>query len=686
MKKITLLLLLGAFISMEAQKVKKKERHFGKEISVNNISPDGKIRCLTDEYELYLQEKNSKRLSNQAFENWINPLIQKYKEQQTTLSQSGGIIYIPVVVHVIHNGDAYATNENIADEQVQSQITVMNQDFRKMAGTPGFNTNTVGADTTIEFVLAKVDPNGNPTNGINRVNLCTASWSTDAVNSTVKPTTIWDPTQYMNMWSVNFSDPDLLGYAQFPSNSTLTGLNASGGSANTDGVVAGYPFFGSRTIYPSGNYGNNFTYDKGRTMTHEVGHYLGLRHIWGDGGCNVDDFCNDTPVAGSSNFGCPNGTDSCPSMSGVDMIENYMDYTNDSCMNIFTNDQKTRMLTVMNNSPRRVELKSSVKDIAIPLFANDGELKIENSCGVTSATCASGAVSPAKTVLLYNRGTSNITSAQIGYSINGSSFNQNFVGNIAPNKYAVVTLINSTTNGTLNVTINNINGTTDQRSSNNTDSKTFGSSITNANSTSFIFNLVSDRFGDEISWTLKNQVGTTLYSGGPYADGGTGSGTQVLVNNQVWSLPANGCYTLTITDTFGDGLYDGVNQGYYTVVGGGVTVINVPDFAVSGNPNNTTITKSNSFTNNALSIDDSNLLKEISLYPIPTRDILNVSIPETLGSVTSYEIFNNLGQIIDTKNASNNNFTVSTSKFSDGVYFIKLNFENTTKTVRFVKN
>lgn len=151
-------------------------------------------------------------------------------------------------------------------------------------------------------------------------------------------------------------------------------------------------------------------------------------------------------------------------------------------------------------------------------------------------------------------------------------------------------------------------------------------------------------------------------------------------------MPANGCYTLTITDTFGDGLFDGVNQGYYTVVGGGVTVINVPDFAVSGNPDNTTITKSNSFTNNALSIDDSNLLKEISLYPIPTRDILNVSIPETLGSVTSYEIFNNLGQIIDAKNASNNNFTVSTSKFSDGVYFIKLNFENATKTVRFVKN
>ncbi len=96
-------------------------------------------------------------------------------------------------------------------------------------------------------------------------------------------------------------------------------------------------------------------YDKGRTATHEVGHCLGLHHIWGDGGCTVDDYCNDTPTSNGSNYGCPNVTN-CGSN---DMVENYMDYSDDQCMNIFTIDQTYRMITIMENSPRRVNLLSS---------------------------------------------------------------------------------------------------------------------------------------------------------------------------------------------------------------------------------------------------------------------------------------------------------------------------------------
>src|SRR5690606_24804220 len=209
--------------------------------------------------------------------------------------ESGGIIYIPVVVHVIHNGDDYGVDENISDEQVESQITVMTQDYRRMMGTPGYNTNPVGADIQIEFVLAKVDPNGNPTNGINRLNLCTASYAGANTNATIanveaiKPSTIWDPTQYMNMWSVNWDGSGLLGYAQFPSTGTAT--------ANTDGVVAGYGYFGSSDL-ASGSF--SAPYDKGRTMTHEVGHFLGLYHTF-QGGCAGEnntsgDFCADTPA------------------------------------------------------------------------------------------------------------------------------------------------------------------------------------------------------------------------------------------------------------------------------------------------------------------------------------------------------------------------------------------------------
>ena len=682
-----------------SQNIKGGRIVFGKPISPENITPDGYIRCASNEYEEYLRLQNPKLESKEQFENWMASKISEANAIQNVSSQSGGIIYIPVVVHVIHNGDAYGVSENITDEQVQSQITVMTQDYRKMAGTRGFNTNAVGADVQIEFVLAKVDPNGNPTNGINRVNLCQVSWSTTDINSIVKPQTIWDPSQYMNMWSVNFSDNQLLGYAQFPSSSTLSGLNANGGLANTDGVVAGFRFFGSSDI-TTGAFSS--PYDKGRTMTHEVGHFLGLRHIWGDNNAcpttntNQDkDFCADTPAASSANSGCPTGTNSCPSNPGNDMIENYMDYTNDACMNIFTNDQKLRITTVMNNSPRRLSLKTSTKDVAIPLFANDAEVKIENTCGTVEPSCTTpNPTAPAKVISLYNRGTSNLTSAVISYNMNGeANQTQNWSGNLAPNKYALVTLTNSTVNGTLNVTVTSANGVADQRVTNNTASKVFGNafeSLAYANSTSFTFNLTGDRWGSEIDWELTNQEGTILYSGGTggtYPDAAA-NGTQVLVSNQMWNLPANGCYTLTVNDSYGDGLFDGVGQGFYTVTSGGTTLVNVTDFVESGNPQNTQISRVSYFTNNAaLSSDEFNLLEDVILFPNPSNDFFTIYLPQRVQRLGKLEIYNNLGQQIGVKQIeSESDLNINISNYSNGVYFLNLNIGDHSKTLKFIKN
>jgi hypothetical protein len=692
MKKITLLLsFLICFSTIAFAQIDKKEKTvFGKKINPEFISPSGHIRCASTEYDQYLREQNPKTESVELFEKWINKKIKEQQSLQEVASQSGGIIYIPVVVHVIHNGDAYGINENITDEQVQSQITVMNQDYRKLTGTPGYNTNAVGADTQVEFVLAKVDPNGNPTNGINRVNLCQASWSTAAINSTVKPNTIWDPMQYMNMWSINFTDTSLLGYAQFPE-SSLGGMATTAQNPNTDGVVANYTTFGSSDL-ASGSFAA--PYDKGRTMTHEVGHFLGLRHIWGDNStcpatntANDKDYVADTPAANTANFGCPTGTNTCTGNPGSDMIENYMDYTDDTCMSIFTTGQKARITTVLNSSPRRSTLKTSIKDVAIPLFANDAEVKIENLCTSSAATCTNtNPTSPAKTILLYNRGTSNLTSATLTYNFNGSTnYTHNWTGSLAPNKYAQITLANSTSNGLLTVTVTTANGVADQRATNNVATKTFGSVLSYANATTFTFTLVGDSYGSETTWSLKNQAGTTLYSGGPYTDITTG--TQTLVDAEVWTLPANGCYYLTVNDAYGDGLYDGVSQGIYTVTAGSTTVVDVQDFVVAGNPANTLVSRVSYFTNNAaLESDSFELLDLVILYPNPAKDRVTIAIPQGIDVTGNFDVYNAIGQKITTKKVTTeNDLTINTNNYQAGIYFINLTIGEFSKTLRFIK-
>jgi hypothetical protein len=352
-------LLLSVSFLANAQQ---KPRIFGREIHATPNPENGLIRCVSTEYEEYLSELEPQRKTAE-FEQWIGEKIQiERARRQAAPSSEAIVITIPVVIHVIHDGDATGVSENIKEGQVLSQITVLNQDYRKMAGTPGFNSDAVGADVEIQFCLAKTAPDGTATNGIDRVNLGQASFNRSDVEQYLKPETIWDPTRYFNIWVCRFGGDldDVLGYAQFPAASGLSGLSAPF-SANTDGVVIGYQYFGSQTLFSGGSY--QAPYNRGRTATHEVGHALGLRHIWGDTNtCNSanfgGDYCADTPIAQTANSSCPDGLDSCP-QDGVDMTNNYMDYTNDFCMNIFTLDQKTRMRTVMQNSPRRASLTTS---------------------------------------------------------------------------------------------------------------------------------------------------------------------------------------------------------------------------------------------------------------------------------------------------------------------------------------
>lgn len=656
---------IGVF-STYAQQIQKMNRNddFRKKSSEELAKSNGFDRCSFVEYEEYLQRNDPNRMTTAQFEAWLAPLVEKVKEERlANKSTSGGVVTIPVVVHVIHSGEAYGVGANITDEQVQSQIAVMNQDFRKMIGTPGYNANAVGADTMIQFALAKVDVNGNPTNGIDRVNLCYPDWSTGNINGYVKPLTIWSPTQYMNMWSVKFSDNSLLGYAQFPSNSTIP--MPAGGSANTDGVVANYTTFGSTDF---GNFPMNAPYDKGRTMTHEVGHFLGLRHIWGDGNCATD-YCADTPTAHTANYVCNKNIASCDSPSVFEMVENYMDYTNDTCMNIFTQNQKDRITTVMNNSPRRVELKTSAKDLPIPLFSNDAEIKFENVCSLDNF-CTGYIIK----IILTNRGTSALTSAIIPYTINGTSYSYNWSGNLAQDKYAVVSLPVPTTatNGALTVNLTSVNGVADQRTSNNALTGNFSNPLVPANTgTNFVFNLQLDYWGSEVNWNLKNGAGAIVYSSVPYSDvpNPTSATPLPALITQNWVLNTNDCYTFTINDVYGDGIYD--NGGFYNIkTAGGADVIV-----------GSTYSKKQTRSVYLGTLGTNEIVKEtFAIYPNPATDLLNVT---KVSNKARYEIHNAVGQIV--KSGEINDNQVRIAELIKGSYIITIKDKDISQSIKFIK-
>jgi len=262
----------------------------------------------------------------------IEQLTQRYLERGIDFRAE--VVKIPVVVHIVYEN----STENISDAQVQSQIDVLNEDFRR-TNLDADNTWSQAADTQVEFCLASVDPNGNPTSGITRTITSVTSFGT---NDEVKFSSsggkdAWPAGDYLNIWVCDISS-GILGYAQFP-----------GGDPATDGVVNDYLYFGRGGSAEA-------PFDLGRTATHEVGHWLNLRHIWGDGPCRWDDYVTDTPDSDNPNYGCNVGHVSCRS---TDMVQNYMDYSDDACMNLFTQGQSGRMNALFASGGARESLLSS---------------------------------------------------------------------------------------------------------------------------------------------------------------------------------------------------------------------------------------------------------------------------------------------------------------------------------------
>jgi hypothetical protein len=497
------------------------------------------------------------------------------------------------------------------------------------------------------------------------------------------------------MWCVKLSDNKLLGYAQFPNASTLPGINSNNGNANTDGVVSRYDVFGTIDS-DNGNFLLNATYNLGRTMTHEVGHFLGLRHIWGDTTCG-NDFCADTPTHHDANYSCPKVTN-CDS-TGDEMVKNYMDYTDDSCMNIFTVDQSARIKTVMDNSIRRKELKTSTKNATIPLFANDAELKFEINNEIPN--CNSLTNQTIKKVIIYNRGTTNLTSAKLQYTINGgaSYTDYNWSGNLAINKSVTFPItLNSAVNGTVSISVLKSNNVTDQRASNNTATSTFTIPSTPLNfaTTDYIFTLQQDFWGSETTWELKDSSGILVpsnsinskTSGGPYTDtyknANTISAIPALIT-KTWTLPSNQCFTFIIKDGAGDGIccggtgIGGSGDGYYELKTADGTI-------VKSGTNFNSSTESVAFSTNTLGNSAFEMSTEIFLYPNPTKGFFKIEIPTIFGLPDNYAIYNSLGAKISVKQVSNqSDLMVNTAALNTGIYFITIEKEGVKKTLQFIK-
>jgi hypothetical protein len=273
------------------------------------------------------------------------------------------VVYeIPVVFHVVYNNDT----QNLADSVILSQMEVLNEDYRRQNADAALTRDEflpIAGDAEIEFVLADEDPWGNPTDGIDRVFTEQSGWSfsifdistlDEVKSSDAGGADAWDTDEYLNIWVCNIEGnilATIFGYAYPPEGLPNWPAGSSAPSPGLEGVVLHYPVVGRNNPHHlDDDFADN---DLGRAASHEVGHYLGLRHIWGDGlfnGCTVDDGIEDTPnCASAANYSCDFSLNTCDEGDEdmPDNIENFMDYNADACVNMFTQEQIDMMRYVL---------------------------------------------------------------------------------------------------------------------------------------------------------------------------------------------------------------------------------------------------------------------------------------------------------------------------------------------------
>ncbi|MBK7888191.1 MAG: T9SS type A sorting domain-containing protein [Bacteroidetes bacterium] len=585
---------------------------------------------------------------------WIN-------DNQNNANKGAVVVTIPVVVHVLYN----TTSQNISDAQINSQINILNQDFRKLNADISIVPSAFSgltADCEIQFCLAQRDPSGNATNGIIRKSTTVTSFSS---NDNIKRAAnggsdAWNSSAYLNIWVGNLSG-GLLGYAQFP-----------GGTASTDGVVILYTAFGNTGVAAA-------PFNKGRTATHEVGHWLNLRHIWGDATCGNDQV-TDTPTQQTANYGCPSFPKvTCSNGPNGDMFMNYMDYTDDACMVMFSNGQKTRMLASLNTT--RASLLSSQG--CVPPSGG--------SCGIPSGLGATGITTTAATLnwtavsgaLSYNVQYRN-TGGTIWTSTTSTTTSKSISGLTASTSYEFqVQAVCSTTTGSYSSssTFSTTAGScTDSYESNNTKAKAkvipVNTNISAKISTTtdkdwFKFTTVSgstnlkvvlDLLPADYDMKLYNSAGsllTTSQLGGTTTETisrNTTSASSYFVQVYGYSgaFSTTSCYRLRI-NTSGSPFRNGTEEEY-----------------VEGNIN----------------VQKISGLEGINLFPNPANQTLKLNFFNTQDAVVTADLMDMMGRsIYSTRiNATEgfNSTEMNTTDFKDGIYFLRLNMGDQTEVRKFI--
>lgn len=654
-------------------------------------------RCGTIEY-IRAQELSTPSLSEQLR---IAKEEAKVWENANSSEGSRAVIRIPVVFHVMHNGEAVGTLPNVSDAQLISQIDQLNKDYRKTNS----DTNLVPAvwksttaDCEIEFCLAAVDPTGSPSSGITRHDMGTGSW-----NDSRKAGTTWNRNNYLNIWIATIGG-GTLGYAVPP-----------GGPASSDGVVIDplYIGVGGTASAP---------FNKGRTATHEVGHWLGVDHIWGDDGtaCTGSDGIGDTPNQAGQNYGCPSfpRTDACTGTSPGVMFMNYMDYTDDACMYMFTAGQKARMISILNTT--RSSIKTSTGCGAISTIAVSGNvIDAFSSVGVPNAkvlfkgpsdvevTCNASGAFTANIVA----GTYDVYAGKWSYMTNqfivGASYTTATSGLIIPinaGKYYDDFTLNYDWTTATTATAGNwvrdypveaLNGTiisqTGADVSNDFSEKCFVTGNGAAGGAAG----AADVDGGAV--TLSSPSFDLTGFGNPYIKcylwfyNGGGSGT---INDNVVIKLSNGsttsvAKTVTYTGSENNWVYTLIHpEDFISLTNNMKFIVEATDIG-TGHLVEAAIDKFEIIDSFAQSIQnpiDNSLL----VFPNPTSGLLNIQINSELNAKQSIEVYSALGEVVYSQDfvnsLSTNNIEIHTDMWQSGVYFVRYFSDiNNARTIRFIK-